>query len=259
MTWSSGPGHINTFNTEGIVSRNNQTLNNKSGNAGIQAYYALLSKKEGEGSISQFNHPGVMFGTFAEFAFWDKKIDERIQLIEVSNGSGPVGGSGYYPSYEMYSMALDQGWHLGPAMNQDNHGGRWGDSNDARTVVLAYDLSEDSVYDAFQNRRVYATEDKNLEVYYTVNDRVLGSVLTDGPESLNVRVQFSDADVTDRVTKIEVVADAGKTIYEWADTADFADGLVETVLLPEYSYYYIRITQADGDLIFTAPVWVETE
>ena len=29
MTWSGGPGHINTFNTPGLVSRNNKTLNSK--------------------------------------------------------------------------------------------------------------------------------------------------------------------------------------------------------------------------------------
>ena len=43
MTWSGGPGHINTFNTPGIVSRNNTTLNNKTKDAGLQAYYKLLS------------------------------------------------------------------------------------------------------------------------------------------------------------------------------------------------------------------------
>ena len=259
MTWSSGPGHMNTFNTEGIVSRNNQTLNNKTGNAGIQAYYQLLSEDEGEGSISQFNHPGLMFGTFVDFAFWDKKVDERVQLIEVSNGSGQVGASGYYPSYECYNMALDQGWHLAPTMNQDNHGGRWGNSNDARCVVLAEDLTEENVYDAIYNRRAYATEDRNLAVSYTVNDRLLGSIITEMPEELKVRVEFSDPDATDRVVKIEVVVDSGKTAYVWNDVDDFADGVVEATLTPEYRYYYIRITQADGNLAFTAPVWVEAE
>ena len=37
MTWSGGPGHINTFNTPGIVSRNNATLNNKTDYAGMKA------------------------------------------------------------------------------------------------------------------------------------------------------------------------------------------------------------------------------
>ena len=59
MTWSGGPGHINTFNTPGIVSRNNSTLNNKTADAGMKAYYALLSQAEGATSISQFNHPGT--------------------------------------------------------------------------------------------------------------------------------------------------------------------------------------------------------
>lgn len=71
MTWSGGPGHINTFNTPGIVSRNNSTLNNKTADAGMKAYYALLSQAEGKNSISQFNHPGTTFGNFKDFNYWD--------------------------------------------------------------------------------------------------------------------------------------------------------------------------------------------
>ncbi len=81
MTWSGGPGHINTFNTPGIVSRNNSTLNNKTGDAGMKAYYALLSQAEGAQSISQFNHPGTTFGNFSDFAYWDAVIDSRMYLV----------------------------------------------------------------------------------------------------------------------------------------------------------------------------------
>lgn len=77
MTWSGGPGHINTFNTPGIVSRNNKTLNNKTDDAGMKAYYALLSQAEGASSISQFNHPGTTFGNFKDFNYWDPVIDSR--------------------------------------------------------------------------------------------------------------------------------------------------------------------------------------
>ena len=69
MTWSGGPGHINTFNTPGVVSRNNTTLNNKTDDAGMKAYYALLSQAEGVDSISQFNHPGTTFGNFSDFSY----------------------------------------------------------------------------------------------------------------------------------------------------------------------------------------------
>ena len=97
MTWSGGPGHINTWNTPGIVSRNNATLNNKTADAGMKAYYALLSRPEGAGSISQFNHPGTTFGNFSDFSYWDALIDSRIFLVEVGNGEGAIGAGGYYP------------------------------------------------------------------------------------------------------------------------------------------------------------------
>lgn len=106
MTWSGGPGHINTFNTPGIVSRNNSTLNNKTDYAGMRAYYALLSQQEGADSLSQFNHPGNTFGTFGDFAFWDPVIDSRMYMVEAGNGEGQIGAGGYYPSYEYYTMAL---------------------------------------------------------------------------------------------------------------------------------------------------------
>ena len=114
MTWSGGPGHINTFNTPGIVSRNNTTLNNKTGDAGMKAYYALLSQAEGADSISQFNHPGTTFGTFQDFAYWDAVIDSRMYLVEVGNGEGQVGAGGYYPSYERVHQGPGQGLARGP-------------------------------------------------------------------------------------------------------------------------------------------------
>ena len=68
---------------------------------------------------------------------------------------------------------------MAPTNNQDNHKGNWGDSNTARSVVLAEDLSEESIYDAMKNYRVYATEDNDLSILYTLNDNAMGSILDD--------------------------------------------------------------------------------
>ena len=256
MTWSGGPGHINTFNTPGIVSRNNTTLNNKTDYAGMRAYYALLSQQEGADSLNQFNHPGNTFGTFGDFAFWDPVIDSRMYMVEAGNGEGQIGAGGYYPSYEYYTMALDKGWHLAPTNNQDNHKGRWGNANDARDVILTDDFSEEGIYDALRAMRMYATEDKNLEIGYTVNGMLLGSSLTEVPEKLDIHVTVNDPDASDSISKVEVIVNSGKTAYTWDDPAVLATGDLSVTLDPDYSYYYIRVTQGDGDLAVTAPVWV---
>ena len=255
MTWSGGPGHINTFNTPGIVSRNNTTLNNKTKDAGLQAYYKLLSQKEGANSISQFNHPGTTFGNFIDFGYWDAVVDTRMYMVEVGNGEGQIGAGGYYPSYEQYIMALDKGWHVAPTNNQDNHKGKWGNANDARDVILTDDFTEDGIYAALRARRMYATEDKNLDLDYTVNGNMMGSII-DVPEKLNFEISFNDPDRTDSIAKVELVVNSGKVAYTWDSAADLAKGSVSVELAPEYTYYFVRVTEGDGDLAVTAPVWV---
>ncbi len=255
MTWSGGPGHINTFNTPGIVSRNNTTLNNKTKDAGLQAYYKLLSQAEGANSISQFNHPGTTFGNFIDFGYWDAVVDTRMYMVEVGNGEGQIGAGGYYPSYEQYIMALDKGWHVAPTNNQDNHKGRWGNANDARDVILTDDFSESGIYAALRARRMYATEDKNLELDYTVNGNMMGSII-DVPEKLNFEISFNDPDRTDSIAKVELVVNSGKVAYTWNSAAELANGSVSVELDPEYTYYFVRVTEGDGDLAVTAPVWV---
>ena len=256
MTWSGGPGHINTFNTPGIVSRNNKTLNNKTDDAGMKAYYALLSQAEGASSISQFNHPGTTFGNFKDFNYWDPVIDSRMYMVEVGNGEGAIGAGGYYPSYEQYIMALDKGWHLAPTNNQDNHKGKWGNANDARDVILTDDFSEQGIYEAIRALRMYATEDKNLELTYTVNGLMMGSSITEIPDKLNVEVTVNDPDASDSIAKVEVVANSGKVAYTWDNAAQLRSGKLSATLDPSYSYYFIRVTQKDGDLAVTSPVWV---
>ena len=251
MTWSNGLGHINTFNTPGWQSRTQADYKNKD-NA-LQNYYGALATVPE--SISQFNHPGTTFGDFSDFAHYSPETDALITLIEVGNGEGAVGSAGYFPSYEYYTRALDRGWHLAPTNNQDNHNGRWGDANTCRSAVLAYALTPEGIYDALRNYRVYATEDSDLQIFYTLNGHIMGSILEDAAvgEEVNLRIDLSDA--TDRsVGKVEVIVNGGETAA--SQTLDTPSGTVTLAVPALYSYYYIRVTQPDGDTAVTAPVWV---
>lgn len=251
MTWSGGPGHINTFNTEGIVSRNNATLNNKKNDAGMKAYYELL--KDNPESISQFNHPGTTFGTFANFSYWDPAIDEVITLIEVGNGEGAAKGSGYFPSYEYYVQALDKGWHLAPTNNQDNHKGKWGNSNTMRSVIITDDFTEYGMLQGMRDMSMYSTEDKNLEIMYTVNGLLMGSTISGTPNSLRVQAEISDPD-DEAIGTVEIVVNGGRVVHQEKFTSSVA--ALDFELAPDYSYYFLRVIQPDTDIAVTAPVWV---
>lgn len=250
MTWSGstgGWGHINTFNTNGFLSRNSK-IGGKA--VDLQMYYNEI-KKYPE-SISQLNHPGSTFGDFNDFGYYDPQVDKVVSMIEVGNGEGPVRGTGYFPSYELYTRALDKGWHVAPTNNQDNHKAGWVTANNARTVVLAPSLSRESVYDALRNMRTYATEDSNLRIMYKVNNKVMGSFLSK-PSSLDINIDINDPDSLDKIGKVSIISNGGVVVA--SKTFDSNNASWNLKVDPKYTYYYVRIDQADKDIAVTAPVW----
>ncbi|HAX73937.1 MAG TPA: hypothetical protein DCY20_10480, partial [Firmicutes bacterium] len=250
MTWSAGTGkwgHMNTFNTPGFETRTNSSMD-------LKNYYATL--KTQSQSVSQLNHPGNTFGDFADFGYYDKEIDELVTLIEVGNGEGPVRGSGYFPSYEYYTRALDKGWHVAPTNNQDNHKGNWGNSNTARTVIEAPELTRESVYEALSERRVYATEDNNLRISYELNGNTMGSILAQQDE-LNFAIKVEDPDANDTIEKIEIITDGGRVAQSIANVDETTKDWNFTLDASASStYFYVKVTQNDKDIAVTAPIWV---
>src|SRR5450830_1869126 len=244
MTWSGGPGHINTFNTVGYDTRTHTAMT-------LTAYYAQLAQYPQ--SISQLNHPGTTFGTFDDFGHWTAEADAVVDLVEVGNGEGPVHQAGYFPSYQYYQMALDKGWHVAPSNNQDNHKGNWMFANDARTVVLAPELTRDAIFEAIRQKLVYATDDKDLRVTYFLNGAVMGSSLNN-PSTLDFSITFGDAETTDIITKVSVIAN-GRVVVASTNPNTNQGTWNFTMPTDPYSFYYVRIDQADTDVAVTAPVW----
>ena len=277
MTWSGGPGHTNSFNTYGTVSRNNAMLNDKSNSyAGMHLYNDLMVNANmgldvdgnpvAEGVktkyleeapvVSQFNHPGTTFGNFDDFAGYTPTRDTVLTLVEVGNGEGAVGGSSYWPSYSQYDLCLSKGWHVAPTNNQDNHKGKWGDANTCRDVIVTEDFSEAGIYTAMSERRVYATEDQNLRIYYYLNDQLMGSIIDIGEEEVKkvkIVASISDPD-GEALGQIEIIGENGITLKSYEAAGSTYE--LDTEINNTDAYYYIKVTQKDGDIAVTAPVWV---
>src|SRR5699024_11456207 len=106
-----------------------------------------------------------------------------------------------------------------------------------------------------RNYRVYATEDNDLSIYYTLDSYEMGSILTEGQTGDKVTLMADLSDPTDEsIGTVQVIANGGlildeKTVSGNAETVEFT---VDN----DYSYYYLKVTEADGDIAVTAPVWV---
>lgn len=244
MTWPEDKqlGHISTFNTPGWQTRDQADFENVP--TALENYYKALTSVPG--SVSQFNHPDDIHGDFERFDHYSPQYDAAVSLLEVAGEDGVV-------DCEYYDLALDKGWHVAPTNNQNNHNGQWGDASDARTVVLAKDLTEEALYAAMKDRRVYATQDSDLAIYYELNGTVMGSII---PKSKSAAVTVFLSDPTDEaIGSVEVVTDGGAVLVsEYVETPS---QVLELPASGGRSYYYLRITQPDGDVAVTAPVWMD--
>ena len=244
MTWPEDKqlGHISTFNTPGWQTRDQEAFTNVT--AALENYYKVLTAVPG--SVSQFNHPDDIHGDFERFDHYSPRYDAVVSLLEVAGEDGVV-------DCEYFDLALDKGWHVAPTNNQNNHNGQWGDASDARTVVLAKSLTEEALYAAMKDRRVYATQDSDLAIFYELNGTVMGSIL---PKSEEAEITVFLSDPTDEaIGNVEVVTDGGAVLVsEYVETPS---QVLELPASGGRSYYYLRITQPDGDVAVTAPVWMD--
>lgn len=236
MNWNNNLGHIGTFCTPGFVSWRQEEFSQF--RTGLQNFYAALSGVED--AIGQFHHPGSLLGDFRDFAFWSPEIDRVMALLE-------VGSPDHADTYSFYDQALSKGWHVAPANNNPH----------CRTVVYAQFLTEEGIFDAIRQRRVYATEDTDLSIHYSMDGHLLGSRLKKWQLGDTADILVTLSDPTDAIGTVEVIGEVGISLVsqifedQWA-TAEFS-------LPTNQRYYYIRVTQPDGDVAVTAPVWVESE
>jgi len=237
-------GHINVFNSDGFIS-------SRLPNMTLDKFYDLLYEQDN--LIGQFNHPCKKFGTFNNFKY-SAHGDYVISLIEVGNGYNKDMTKNIR-SHDMYQLALDNGWHLAPTANQDNHRVDFGIANEFRTVILATDLNKDALYDSLRNMRVYATEDKNIKIEYSVNNLPMGSTIKN-TSKLNFNISAIDSDYVDKINEIQVISNNGEIIKSKKFNSNLAK-LEFSLKSSKNKFYYIKVIQNNDKISVTAPIWIE--
>ena len=201
-------------------------------------------------------------------AAYNNETDSVVSGVAVRSGSAFSTTTNYSDppatSYEgKFLKALAKGYHVGPLIDHDNHYATFGRTNDSRTVVLSASLNRDNIMAAFKARRFYASDDWNAQINFTINGNFMGSdLITTNNSSIAVTVNDPDApgDPNDNINKIEIyygIAGSGinATILT-SNTGSTTLNYAHTSSINTPYYYFAKITQVDGDITWTAPIWV---
>lgn len=254
--WAPGSGELNVYNTLNMPPALTSSPANH-GNPGNRApkwdalptLYDWLATQPG--AVAQWNHPYYMTKDYSNYAYWSESRDQAIGMIEVFNTK---------ICESSYIMALDNGWHVMPTANSDTHSPDWISGYEFRTALLAPSLTRANLYDAMSAGRGYGTLDKNLQISYTVNGAVMGSVIPVSSKYVaSVHIEDPDGIPSDAVTLVEIVSDGGKVVASLPTDGTIVDWTVN--LGPGNHYYYLRVTTESGldglpgVTAWTAPIW----
>ncbi|MBY6036679.1 CehA/McbA family metallohydrolase [Fictibacillus nanhaiensis] len=203
----------------------------------------------GSDGIGGFNHPGREPGKLDNLAYVPE-ADERVVSIEVFNRDD------IYDS--TYVEALDKGWHVGAIGVSDHHGEDWGAPTFARTGIITNKNSHESVRSALEKHHVYATQDANYQMVFTANGQMMGAKIASN-EPVDLQVMGYDPDAGETIVKAELVTNGGEVVetYEPTNTSTHFMWNTKTPKSQESAWYFVRMTQSDGEMIYSSPIWVQ--
>ena len=196
------------------------------------------------------------------------KHDPEVEtLCEMTSGHG---------NFEWFAQAyLSKGYRVGLIGGSDGHkgtpghprmagssGGRFPSTLRRRDVgwvggpilgVLAEGLDRQSIWDAFRARRTYATTGARALLDLHVNDAVMGSEI--GAER-DVKIEVA-IEGTDKIERVDLIRNQSR-LQRWQGgalrfQATYVDRPPDGV-----SYYYVRVEQQDGEMLWSSPVWVDS-
>ncbi len=260
-------GHVNIFNSDELLGwetngRGELLADTRTARSDYAALYTLMRQR---GWIGQFNHPahsgqfvvdGVPLG-------YTEDGDETMVLCEVMNSTAfsiiDTETETRRSNFEgACNRLLEAGYHVAFSTNQDNHCANWGAAYTNRTGILLPNgtpLTRETFVAALKARRVFATMDKTAQLVFTANGRMMGERFVNrGPLTLQANFASGSGKKVAAVAIMEGVPGRNGSVTEVSNLASST-----FTPAPGAHFYYAKVTQEDGNVLWSAPVWVTQE
>jgi hypothetical protein len=257
-------GHINIFNSEQLLGWEKNAKGELLADVATPRsdYASLYTLMRERGWVGQFNHPSMngQFSISGAALAYTPDGDEAMALCEVVNSTAfsinDKETETRRSNFEMAcNKALEAGFHVAFSTNQDNHCANWGTAYTNRTGVLipnGVPLTQASFVDALKARRVFATMDKSSQLVFTANGRMMGErFVNSGPLTLAANFASTAGKQVASVAIMEGVPGRGGAVTQMSGEAS----VTFTPAIGAH-FYYAKLTQADGNVLWSAPVWV---
>ncbi len=263
MEWGviSTGGHVLVYGIDSLIGWDNNNYDIYNGQSDYAGLFTKIAAR-GNNAFAYLAHmEDTDYGNLLSQPYnatWDNAI------VGCALRNGPAFSTdttyGSLPSFnyvDRFNDLLKKGYHVAPGIDHDNHYIVFGRTHTGRTVIIADSLTRTSIISAVRSMHFYASDDWNAEVSFNVNGYMMGSLCSD-TAAAQLHVQISDPDL-ENISSVKIwygvpgnnIAPALLMQSTGSANVNYSHAIPATTTY----YYYAEITQADGDKIWTAPVW----
>ncbi|MHB9037141.1 MAG: CehA/McbA family metallohydrolase domain-containing protein [Armatimonadota bacterium] len=195
---------------------------------------------------------------------WDPRY-ERFAEIYSSHGMSEYYGNprmlagGNVQENYFVQDGLKHGRRFGVIASSDTHDshpgrGLFGPQRGGLVAFLAKDLTRESIWDAFWNRRVYAATTDRIYIDFKIDGHAMGEEFkASGKLKISYTVHGCDDRLDVFLIKNNDVIRRPRTINGKIEESfmdnDYSDD----------SFYYLRVVQDDGEWAWSSPIWVDKD
>ncbi|MBU8901448.1 MAG: CehA/McbA family metallohydrolase [Victivallales bacterium] len=226
--------------------------------------FAELKKSD---AFVQVHHTGYKLDCHVPGTDWEYHDEDVQKVLEISSCHGssekadserPLNnpGTGYLQD------VLEMGKHIGVIGGSDGHNGRPVKSvreprkyPGGMACVYAKDLTRQGLFEAFRARRCYGTTGVKMIMEFDINSNPMGSIITcSGKREIKISVAGTNV-----LEKIEIIKNNDIIFSASSDNEFFKTVFCDdSVSEKEEDSYYLKITQKDGEMGWTSPIWVSS-
>ena len=232
----------------------------------IEGFWASLEELYGDNASKQVIVGPHMFTYPTTCKPWFENWDERYcRFVEIYSEHGMseyegnprmLANGNIQPGFFMQD-GLAAGCKFGILGSSDTHDSRAGrGSNSLRyqgglVAFIAKDLTRESIWEAWWNRRFYAASNERIYIDFKINGHFMGEEITaDGAPHISYTVYGCtkpfDVILLRNNTELKRTASVNGKVFE-----DFHDTTFD-----KSANYYIRVVEREGEYAWSSPIWV---
>ncbi len=154
--------------------------------------------------------------------------------------------AGGFQEAGMFWNAWKKGAKLGVIASSDHYS-----THISFAMVYTPDKSRESIHNAIRARHTYGATD-NIILDFRLGRAMMGDEITaDEPQRIHVRVRG-----TDDVARIHLIRDASYIYKSEPGKPEAEFEFLDNEVGSGEHWYYVRVEQADGELAWSSPIWV---